>query len=203
MMTDKDFRYEKDGHVIEAFQLTDKARYAEKDWPAWMDSRWLMSVDGQPWLDYGGKEMQIPALGWICNNPDGTVTIRGAMEMEEWAKVVKDEPLVVHPESGVELTDDVLAAAHSLKLAPDGQKNKPIDLKPGTLDLSMALPPNDNSVSCAVVTEVFTTLRNGDTAEAIGMLRGVLTERVKWCDCAPNQCIGETGLGCRKSSPLL
>lgn len=193
--------------------MTDGSRYQQKDWPAWMDSRWLMTINGAQWLDHGGKEIAIPSLGWICNNPDGTITVRGALEMEEWAKMVPDIPLVATPAAdGME--DESHLVAMFPQHVPEGKTAEDYKrkLKPDNSNIGEVVDqfvfdrlvqPADDSVSLAVVTEILVTLDLGDIEDAKEMLRAVLSERVVWCNCAPNQCIGESGLGCRKSSPLL
>jgi hypothetical protein len=91
-MMAKDFRYMLDGEEVQGFQMTDAMRYQEKLWPDWMDSRYLMTVDGQSWLNVNDVETKIPDLGWIIQKADGTVTAVSYEVMERAEKVVPDVP---------------------------------------------------------------------------------------------------------------
>lgn len=205
-MTDKDFRYEKDGTEIQAFQMTDRARYAEKEWPVWMDSRWLMTIDGEQWIDYGGKEIKIPPLGWICSNPDGTITARGALEMEAWAKVVPDPVAVVHPESGAGITDAALAAAHGLELKPDNSNIAEVVDQRVHMELVKSSVPLAVDGDGSLLTEVvlaYGLMKDGHVDAGMDALATSCSRRVEWCNCVPGQCANAALMGCRQKSPLL
>jgi hypothetical protein len=206
----KDFRYEKEGTVIEAFQLTAASRYQEKNWPRWMDPKWLMTVDGAEWLARGDKEVAIPKLGWICANPDGSVTIRGSEEMETWKKVVPDAPPVIAPPADGMPDESHLVAMYP-EHVPEGRTAEDYKHQQLRVDVREASSPAEviqqaggpPGMSINTVIDVFTMLNENQVESARALLRGVLNERVTWCSCPPTACKGSDGLGCRRSSPLL
>ena len=94
-MTDpaKDFRYTSpDGDEVEGYQLTDATRYQEKSWPAWLNPRDFMTVDGAQWITIDGEEMPIPELAWMVKLASGRLTIVDPFAFENYVKVV---PLAV------------------------------------------------------------------------------------------------------------
>ena len=213
----KDFRYEKGGTEIEAFQMTPANRYAQKEWPAWMDSRWLMTIDGEEWLERGGEEQAIPPLGWICNNPDGTITIRGAMEMEEWAKVVPVEVKEVTPAADGMPDESHLAKAFPQHMA-QGKTVEDYTHKPGeaAAPIPVATPENVLGDTNELRNEMMSAIKMLHEAhelsetglppkgeEALDYLKKALAKRTKWCNCIPGDCYDENDHGCRQSSPLL
>jgi hypothetical protein len=184
-----DFRYEKNGRTIEAFQMTSAARYQQKDWPEWMDSHWLMTVDDQEWLNYNDKESIIPSLGWICQGETG-VFVLDAMEMEKWVKVVQEAPPVIHPPAD---RPDVPVLASVTSLVPEVRLDS---LAIGTGDLM-------NSITQAIVLLKASNDLPQPAIEAEEILVKAMLGRVAWCDCAPGRCEGVEILGCRHNSPLV
>ena len=103
-MTDpaKDFRYTIGDVTVEAYQITESSRFAQKLWPEWLDSRSFLTIDGAAWFVLDGKEVEIPALAWIVRQPSGQLSFVDALDFENYAKVV---PHVL------EVFDDASAAA--------------------------------------------------------------------------------------------
>ena len=99
----KDFRYTmEDGSEVEAFQMTPASRYQEKDWPEWMNSRFLVSYNnGEQRLNINDTETTIPKFGWIVRQPGGAITAVDYSVMEKAEKVIEETP-IVHEEAKVD-----------------------------------------------------------------------------------------------------
>lgn len=215
-MSEKDFRYVlESGEEVEAFQMTPESRYAEKDWPVWMDSRWLMTVEGEEWLNINDQEQKIPEYGWIMNS-GGAVTAVPYTLMEKATKVVEDAPAEVHPE--VPVNEDALIelAARITKRDPDEIRKEQERKKKPALE---TVPTDTSSIGenhvftlrapappqglLDEVTEAFITLASGATEKGLNELKAALAARTQWCNCPPGHCDESGGkLGCRKDSPL-
>ena len=93
----KDYRYiAPDGSTVEAWQLTETSRYQDKEWPAWLQSRWFMTVDNATWLDVDGEEMKLPELSWVVWE-DGHVAVVDPYKFEEYQKMVPEELITTEP----------------------------------------------------------------------------------------------------------
>jgi hypothetical protein len=80
-----------DGSEVEAWQLTETSRYAQKEWPDWLDSRWFLTVDNETWLDLNGREIPLPDYSWITWNGVQAEVVN-AMAFEGYVKVVQEAP---------------------------------------------------------------------------------------------------------------
>lgn len=211
-MIPKDFRYVLDGEEIEAIQLTKESRYAQKQWPDWLDPRMLVTYDhGEQRLKVGEQETVIPELGWIAKTRKG-VTVIDPFEMEAAAKVV-DEVQVVHPRADANIRDEDLAKMHDIELPFDhvdelerANKYHPPELgQPAVPDNVTVLsqPSSDRGLLLDART-VFELLRADKVQEAADKLRGSLSHRANWCNCPPGQCNGtvDDTWDCRENSPL-
>lgn len=208
-MSDLDFRYERDGITIEAFQLTAATRYQEGLWPEWMDSRWFMTVNNEEWLDINGNEMKVPKLGWICRSDAGNVEIKTAQEMELWQKVVPNVE-VHHPETKVKDEKALLELAAKLKgisveeLEAEQELKKQNPLHVVQSEPPVSVPATDKtSVPVTELVIVLDLFAQGKADGAADALKYALTQRVSWCSCSPGNCEGGDRLGCRQNSPLL
>jgi len=230
-MTDKDFRYNMpDGSVLEAFQVTEKTRYQEDEWPEWMSARYLMTVDNtetgkrEQWLKINDDESKIPSLGWIVKGGDGVIRAVDCMVMEEADKVVK-EVKVVHPRADAGITDEALAKIHKIELPDDhvpedpfrqeaarGDENvKHVSFEPPEL----GLPDNVTTLSqsaadrgllmdCRGIYDLMRLGKQGEIERGIKRLKDALIERANWCSCPPGKCEGTVvdTWDCRENSPL-
>jgi len=177
-----DFRYIKDGIEVEGYQITEETRYQDKLWPAWLDSRDFITVDGSPWIKIGGEELPIPQYGWLVMWPDGHKGIVPAMEFETYVKVVPLEP------------DPMLAEAEAAE-APAVQNE--IETSELLVDIQTAIEMLHMGASQA---------ENGlpPAAEAaLDHLMATIVKRVVWCNCPPDQCDGGDVWSCRTKSPLV
>jgi hypothetical protein len=220
----RDFRYEKDGAEIEAFQLTPATRYQESVQPAWFDSRWFMTVDNEEWLNVNGQEMRIPKYGWIARDRSGNITVRDAMEMEAWHKVVPDKK-IVHPRADKGISDAAIAKAHKIELPPDHvesdsetDESEVIDATAAqtpppepTLAMRRLEPEGSNAKEPSLVPygyltmarEAFLAMAKGKPADAEAILQQFLLKQANWCDCPPGRCEKKTDQwDCRQNSPL-
>jgi len=216
-----DFRYKMpDGTVIEAFQLTPATRYQEKTWPAWMNSKWLMTVDNKEWLNVNDTETEIPEFGWIVKHADGRIGVMSYEQMEQADKVVKEQP-VIHPPA--EVDEDKLLDLASKLTGKSVEELREEQLREGRVERK---PPPDDTPQTKNIIE---TVRNesapladsghapgdllaelidiyGDMqetpVEAQERLRNTLSRHVTWCNCPPGQCAGGDRIGCRINSPL-
>lgn len=223
-MSEKDFRYTMpDGSEVEGFQLTGRTRYQEKEWPAWMDSRYLITYEGgEERLNINDVETPIPKFGWIIRKADGTITAVDYEVMEEADKVVKEEP-VVHPRADAGISDDALAKMHNVELPEDHTPEDPFreELKrsqPSTAELSLVRREQPETVeqpAQALVVNAYTDivhsarltyelLKAGDHEAAMETLHKRLMEGAQWCSCGPGNCDGTAERwNCRKNSPLV
>lgn len=218
-MSERDFRYTMpDGSEVEAFQLTPSSRYREKEWPEWMNSRYLVTYDhGEERLVIGNNEQVIPSYGWIVRDAGGTIKAVDYSVMEEADKVVK-EVKVVHPEAkvdeeallelGAKLTgksvEDLRAEQAAQKPPPDltvvqgdkGRSDKEHEPVPNGLSPVGYVPVGE-------LTLVYEALLD-EPSIGIKLLRGILSKAVTWCDCSPGNCRGDKySAGCRVNSPLV
>ena len=201
----KDFRYTMpDGSEIEAFQVTEKTRYLEADWPEWMDSRYFMTIDSEEWLNVNDVETRIPEYGWVVNR-GGQITAVDFTVMEKADKVVKEEK-PYHPPAEVD-EEKFLAAAAKIT----GKSVEELRME------EVTMPPPE---PISNVTEITGQFRNKDydelldevwealkisnaTDEALHRkLRTILAKRTEWCNCPPGMCEGGEIRGCRANSPL-
>ena len=172
----RDFRYVKDGVEVEAYQITDESRYAQKEWPDWLDSRQFITVDGQHYFIIGGDEIPIPWLGWILKDTSDRLSLMQALDFENYAKVVPDPP---DP-----MTVDVIADTliHKSMLGPQDQTVSDLLLE---IQVAIELMQNDNSDN------------------ALKHLIAAISKRTTWCECPPGECVGGDVWSCREKSPLV
>ena len=210
----KDFRYRfPDESVVEGFQVTEKTRYRETEWPDWMDSRFLINYGGgQQRLLIDNVETIIPKKGWIIRHGDGRIEAVADVIMENAVKVVQ-EKVVVHPRADAGITDEQLAAAAGIELPEDHvEPDTSVDYVPGAIE-DVERPP-ENVVALPTLTpddqdllfdarSVFERLCEGDFDGAKHELHMALAKRTDWCNCPPGICNKEKeDWGCRKFSPL-
>jgi hypothetical protein len=212
-MPTKDFRYTLEGQTIEGFQMTEQTRYREKDWPDWMDSRFLITYEGgEQRLSINDVETVIPKFGWIVKYPDGSISAVGYEVMELADKMVKEEE-IVHPEAAVD-EEGLLLLASKLsgksveKLRAEQEERKPAPGRPAKA------PPDSDLVyreKVAYGEELLGELKGAynvakscEPTETLAFLNDALSKRVNWCACSPGSCDGEWDQwGCRKNSPLV
>ena len=208
-MTDKDFRYTlPDGTEVEGFQLTEQTRYREKDWPDWMDSRFLITYEGgEQRLIINDAETVIPKFGWIVKYPGNAIKAVDYTVMEEADKVVKEVQVVV-PEQAVD-EEGLLVLASKIS----GKSVEELRAAQEAAALASPAPPAmaaaeiagtapDMNRLIAELTEAYALLaNNGDGG--LEAFRNILAGRVVWCNCSPGQCSGGDRLGCRQNSPLV
>ncbi len=104
-MTDAtlDFRYILNGDEVEAYQITEESRYAQKLWPDWLDSRQFITQDGQHF--FGEAEMPIPQYGWLILRGGGIdVVTWQVMEQAEKVVPIVAEVLEEVDERGISLS---------------------------------------------------------------------------------------------------
>ncbi|KPK72263.1 MAG: hypothetical protein AMJ84_04565 [Acidithiobacillales bacterium SM23_46] len=98
-MSELDFRYTMpDGSQVEAFQMTEATRYQEGLWPEWMNSKMLLTSEGdggrkKHYLNVNDVETEIPEYGWIVNR-DGNISAVGYEVMETATKVTRVVPKI-------------------------------------------------------------------------------------------------------------
>ena len=227
----KDFRYTMpDGSVVEAFQMTPAARYAEKTWPDWMNSRYLVSYShGEERLIINNTETTIPKLGWIVKDAGGTIKAVDAEVMERADKVVK-EAEVVHPEAKVDeekllelaykLTkrpiDELRAeqeasekARGTLGTLPEDEARAAATMVPKVDDGGLSIEVTDIQdrgllMDCRGIYDLMRMGKQSEIDEGIKRLKNVLLDRCNWCDCPPGKCEGTVvdQWDCRRNSPL-
>ena len=221
-MTERDFRYTMpDGSEVEAFQITPRTRYQEREWPPWMNSKWLMTVDKEEWLNINDVETPIPKFGWIVKLPNGTVTVKSWDQMEHADKFVKEQP-VVHPPAEVdevallqlasrltgksveELEQEQLREGRTARKPPPepamAAPEKTVTIRDEDTYLTVSPEPATDLIEELV--DVYSSLADGEDVTARTKLRNILAQRVTWCNCPPGQCAGSDRLGCRVHSPL-
>lgn len=209
MTIPKDFRYILDGVEIEAIQITQESRYAQKQWPEWLDSRMLVSYEhGEQRLVIGNNEQVIPELGWIVRTPGGSLETVDAFRMEEATKVVQEQP-DQHPRADANISDVDLAKAHGIELPPGhvDERETVVKFEPpeltGAVELATTMPAEADRGLLFETRAAFQMLCDGDTSGATDKLRDALLERCNWCDCAPGRCDGAADMwDCRRNSPL-
>jgi hypothetical protein len=203
----KDFRYDKDGELIEGFQLTPASRYQEKNWPEWMNSNWLMTIDGEEWLNINDVEARIPDLGWIVKMPDGSVTAVPHGYMETADKVVKEEA-PSYPEAKVDEEALLLLGSKLTGKSVDelrAEQTKTIPAKPMPARESPPEPDPLPVADTGLLTEAavaYELMDSGQIEAGMDMLQKACSRRVAWCNCPPGNCGGGEVLGCRLKSPL-
>lgn len=207
-MTDKDFRYTlPDGSEVEAFQMTDQTRYREKDWPAWMSSKFLVTYEGgEQRLIVNDFETVIPKFGWIIRRAGGEITAVGYEVLEAAVKVVKEEviqaPAAEVDEEGLLL----LASKLSGKSVEDLRAEEAARPKPKPVISIVDSPRPEERVDNSLLHEcrhIYELFKQGQQDDALGKLARSLSERTNWCSCSPGACDGKSDVWeCRKNSPL-
>ncbi len=176
-MTDAamDFRYVLDGEEVEAFQITEETRYAQKLWPDWLDSRSFITQDGQQF--FGEAEIPIPYYGWL-------VLRGGDIKVTTWQIMEQAEKIVQRVIEAPEETNELGLAAVATEIH------------------TQAVVPDDKLLN--EVTMAYEMLKDGEVSAAEKILRNSLSDRTTWCNCQPGNCqkIGEK-IGCRAHSPLV
>jgi hypothetical protein len=206
-----DFRYTLNDEEVEAFQVTEDTRYQEKRWPEWMQSRYLMTIDGHEWLTVNEVETEIPTLGWILRRANGQIEAVDYSIMEEAVKTVVDEPPKRDEPSEVNEEGLVALAAKLAGMTVpefEAEQVKKAAKRAGqpapeiTMSAINECPPVEDTFMIEV-TEAYALLRDGRTiAKGIKALQQALAKRVEWCNCPPAHCEGGDFIGCRQNSPL-
>jgi len=210
----KDFRYTMpDGSEIEGFQMTKAARYQQKHWPDWMDSRFLVSYShGEQRLNINDVEQKVPDFGWIIKDATGTIKAVDYTVMENAEKVVKEVD-VVHPEQPVD-EEALLELAAKLTKRPieelraeeEERKAKKKPAPPPTLKAVEGRPAVADSGLGDFLNETrlaYMLFKEGHTVQGIDKLGAALSARQNWCDCPPGRCADKVAdWDCRQKSPL-
>lgn len=216
----KDFRYRMaDGSVVEAFQVTPATRYQENLWPSWMNSKWLMTVDNQEWLNINDVETAIPKFGWIVKRENGAIGVVDYSTMESAEKVVKETP-VVHPPAEVdedallelgakltgksvdELREEQLRKGRVARTPPPEPDTAEPEKTETVRYTNPSLTVSPDAEWVLQLTDAYETLADGKIDEARVKFRNILSQHVDWCNCPPGQCAGLDPLICRVNSPL-
>jgi hypothetical protein len=221
-MAELDFRYTLDGKEVEAFQVTEETLFAEKRWPAWMNSKMLMtkgdsnSTKAAHWLTVDDVETPIPKYGWIVRDSAGNIRAEDYEVMETAIKLVedpgpeRDAPTEVDEESLIQLQaamqkrdpDEIRAElAEKRAKQPPKPDDYPVvvDVAAGTIEFND--PVGVPAVPVSELISVLEVLKH-DKAAGINALKASASERVKWCSCPPGHCSGGDIVGCRQNSPL-
>jgi hypothetical protein len=214
----KDFRYRmSDGSIVEAFQITPATRYQENLWPSWMNSKWLMTVDNQEWLNINDVETEIPKFGWIVKRENGVIGVVDYSTMESADKVVKETP-VVHPpakvdedallELGAKLTGKSVDELRNEQLrkgrvarTPPPEDSPPVEEVTGQIRNMERIVDTPTDIVLELC-DAYEDLVDGKVDTARVKFRNILSQRVAWCQCPPGQCAGLDPLICRVNSPL-
>ena len=215
-----DFRYTLGDEEIEAFQMTEDMRFQEKNWPEWMQSSYLMTIDGVSWLNINDVENEIPSYGWIIRRSNGHIHAVEYSVMEKAAKVVPDEEPVRDKPSEVDEGQLVVLAAklagmtvpefEAAQAEKEAKRPKPA---PAPVQLTAVPTPSNGSdvehhiesLSPALRQSrlAYELLKAGDHDAAMETLGTALVERTEWCGCGPGQCDGTAERwACRVNSPL-
>lgn len=216
-----DFRYVMpDGSEVEAFQMTEDMRFQEKQWPEWMHSNYLMTIDKQNWLNINDVETEIPNLGWIVRDAGGTINAVDYFVMEKAEKVVPNEAPVRDEPSEVDEDQLIVLAAKLAGMTVEefqaqqaekaAKHPKPA---PAPVQLTAVPTPSNRSDKEHHVESLSPALRQsrlayellkaGDHAAAMETLGTALVERTEWCGCGPGLCDGTSERwACRVNSPL-
>lgn len=226
-----DFRYTLGDEEVEAFQMTEDMRFQEKQWPEWMHSSYLMTIDNQNWLNINDVETEIPNLGWIVRHADGRIEAVDYFVMEKASKVVpdappeRDEPSEVDEDKLVQLAAKLAGMTvpefEAAQAEKEAKRPKPTLAAVPDIDAEIASLSKDVLPTAAVSQEryehhieslspslhqsrlAYELLKAGDYPAAMDALGGALTERTEWCSCGPGQCDGMSERwACRVNSPL-
>jgi len=216
----KDFRYVLEGQTVEAFQMTEETRYREKDWPEWMNSRYLLTYEGgEQRLKINEAETVIPKFGWIIKYPDNSITAVGYEVMETAAKVVEDV-VVVHPEAPVDeegllelaskisgkSVDELRQQQEDSAKSPPPAAKQAAEILGGAIDIDRMTVEHEKAFEDLLneLKAAYSLALTDKPGEIMPFLRDLIGKHVNWCACPPGQCLleDEAGWGCRQNSPL-
>jgi hypothetical protein len=230
----KDFRYiDSNNAQIEAYQITDRTRWQDEDWPQWLvkqrtkDQKNCLYTDaskpnelfialesGDGWLGYNA---------YVIHNADGTLSVMGEIEFGQYySKVVPVPPKDPPPPPADGLTDqefyDSIDEETREKLSLTDPSTRPAKAKlapPVAAQVMLADVDAANEASeVAVLREqmerAVELLKPSQAKAGIKALQHLqigletaTTGGLKWCECDPGQCDDSTQWGCRQKSPLL
>ena len=229
----KDFRYA-DSHeaVIEAYQITEHAIFADGSWPPWlrmqqgkndMNCVYRRTDDPQSlFINMNGTDGQLGFNAWVVYN-DGELSVMGEFEFRAaYNKVVPvpDKPEMVATDGQTDQQFyDGLDQQTIEKFNIKNPADRPVVEKPKARVIEIVDSPRPEEVPDAgtEILELRTAMLDAiaflKPAQSKAATKATLRLEVgletahegglKWCECRPGSCDESSKWGCRVKSPLL
>jgi len=229
----KDFRYiDSNNAEIEAYQITDRTRWQDEDWPPWMvkqrtkDQKNCLYTDAANpnalYIALDSGDGQLGYMAFVIQNADGSLSVMGEIEFNQYySKVVPVPPKAPPAPPADNMTDQEFYDSI------DEETREKLNLTdPATRPAQPQLTVEASAVMVADIDaekqlEEVAVLRD-QMERAIELLKpstakasikamqylkiGLDTAKdggLKWCECDPGQCDDSSEWGCREKSPLL
>jgi len=208
-----DFRYADEDFVVEAYQISKRSRFHEKEWPKWLQMQKSPTQVNRVYSEAshpndlilmmaGGVEQPLGDTDWLVMYPNGELTVVPERDFRGFNKVVPIPENPVIPESLPEFEQqfEVVDGKLTKRSVPLRIVDAPAVLTESTYSAPDCIEVEE--LKEAICKAIEMGRKNGGSS-AVDYLISIVAPKIRWCNCAPGLCDGGPIISCRKKSPIV